>query len=458
LKDPWIGSDIFFAEITAVRQLIRTGKLSPRELFRAVLDRIQRCDAHLNAFISLNSAFQSDDHDSDQEKGLPLHGIPVSIKDLFLTKGTPTTAGSRVFSTGIAARSDAEIVRRLKSAGALILGKTNLHEFAYGITNENEHFGPTRNPWDTSRISGGSSGGSAAAVAAGCSYASIGSDTRGSIRIPSACCGISGLKPTYGSLSTQGLLPLSPSLDHAGPMARSVRDLELLFSVLANRGPSTRNQEPPEGRRLRLGICDYYFRNLHPETEIALEQAIQLFEEAGHSIRRVKVSGLDEALAASGQISSAEALFYHDPHLRRFPQGYGPSVRKRLEAGYDISALDYLNAMESRRRFAREFRRTFNRIDCLLGAVLPGPPPVIGCRTVDSGRTQEEVLLAFVRLNAPQNMARVPALAIPCGFTKSGLPIGMQLIANAHCEDVLFTLGREFQQRSDWHLRRPSSQ
>jgi aspartyl-tRNA(Asn)/glutamyl-tRNA(Gln) amidotransferase subunit A len=445
-----LDQDLLFADLTTVTRLLRDGELSQRELLEAVLDRIKFCEPRLNAFISLNRA-------ATDPAGGPLHGLPVSIKDLFLTLETPTTAGSRVFGKGIESGADAEIVKQLKRAGALIIGKNNLHEFAYGITNENEHFGPTRNPWDISRISGGSSGGSAAAVAAGMAYASIGSDTRGSIRIPSACCGISGLKPTYRRLSTRGLVPLSPSLDHVGPMARSVRDLELLFSLLApGRGNPAEDSAPPASR-LRLGICDYYFRNLHPETESAIKKAILVFEEAGHSIHHpVALAGLEEAFRASGQISSAEALSYHDPHLRRFPEGYGPSVRRRLESGYSVSALDYLNAMETRRRITREFQRIFDQIDCLLAAVVPGPPPLIGSGTVDTGTGQEDVLPAFVRLNAPQNMAGVPSLTIPCGFTGAGLPIGMQLIAAAHREALLFAVGSGYQARTDWHLRRPS--
>jgi aspartyl-tRNA(Asn)/glutamyl-tRNA(Gln) amidotransferase subunit A len=443
--------DLSFADIPTAARLIESGELTPKQLYGAIRDRIQKYDNRLNSFVSLVELPDHNEAAHDPED-TPLRGIPVSIKDLFLTKGVPTTAGSRVFGKGKVSRYDAEVVSRLKRAGALIVGKNNLHEFAYGITNENEHFGPTRNPWDLSRISGGSSGGSAAAVAAGLAYASIGSDTRGSVRIPSACCGVSGLKPTYGSLSTRGLIPLSPSLDHVGPIARSVRDLELIFGLLRDDRP----KHAPLGPRVRIGVCDYYFQDLHPETESALRAAIILFEEAGYSIHRVAIAGLDEALTASGHISSAEALRYHDPHLRRVPENYGPNVFKRLERGYSVSALDYLKAMETRRQIKREFRKVFEQIDCLLGAVVPGPPPLIGCGTVETGKGQEDVLQAFVRLNAPQNMAGLPALSIPCGFTGHGLPIGMQLIADAHREDLLFALGVAFQQRTDWHLRHPA--
>lgn len=304
-----------FLGLRAVGRRIATGQLSPLEVADAAIGQIDALEPSLNAFIWRNPNARREAERADQmlRKGGPtgpLHGVPLTIKDLILTRDAPTTAGSRVFEEGLRGTRDAPVVRRLRRAGAILLGKTNLHEIAMGVTTVNEHFGPTRNPWDPARVAGGSSGGSAAALAAGFGYGSVGTDTRGSIRIPAACCGVTGLKPTHGLVPTEDVIPLSWSLDHVGPMARSVEDTAVLLGVMA--GGRARFERwlaavdaAPD--RLHIGLCPYYMHDLDPAIERAVADAITLFERAGHRLVEVEIAGLPEAHVASGMITGAEA-------------------------------------------------------------------------------------------------------------------------------------------------------
>src|SRR5712692_302162 len=265
--------DLAFASATEVARAIAARDVSPVEVVEATLKRIQRLNPTLNAFIAVREQARADAQEAERKLPRgdlgPLHGVPISIKDLILTRDLPTTAGSKIFGQGLTSRHDAPVVRRLRRAGAIIIGKNNLHELALGVTNLNEHFGPARNPWNTACVPGGSSGGSAAAVAAGLGCASIGSDTRGSIRIPAACCGVTGLKPTYGLVSTEDVIPLAWSLDHVGPITRSVEDGALLLGAIVGRTAArhyvTALERPV--RELRFGICEYFLRDLDREVE-----------------------------------------------------------------------------------------------------------------------------------------------------------------------------------------------
>ncbi len=442
--------------IASVRSDLRSGKYTARELVDDLFRRIEALQPVLNCFLTLNEKCLDDASRIRREDTRPLAGIPVTIKDLILTHDMPTTGGSRVPSPCDVQSRDALSVNRLRKAGALMVGKTSLHEFAFGITNENEHFGAVRNPWATERMSGGSSGGSASALAARLGLGSVGTDTRGSIRIPSACCGICGLKPTRGLIPINGVIPLSRTLDHVGPMATSVTDLQALFSVLCQK--SSRHPRRSRKRASRwpvLGFISDYFTRVEPEVTNAVRRALRLFEEAGFPILEVNLPELNETLAASDVISRAEAVTFHDRFLTEHPEGYGPQVRERLRSGYQLTAVDLVRAEQQRRRAIEAFRRIFRQVDCLLGPTLPVTAPQIGTHTVEIGGEREPIVPCFVRLTAAQNMAGVPSLSIPCGFSDQGLPVGLQLIAGQRRESILFELGELYQERTDWHLRLP---
>ncbi len=457
------GWDLF-SSVEGTARAIRHGKLSPTDVVRAALQQIERCNPRLNALISLSptaldAAFAIERKVRAGQSVGPLAGVPVSIKDLILTRDLPTTAGSRVFGTGLTSKKDALLVRALRRAGAVVVGKAHLHEFAFGVTNENAHFGPARNPWDPDRVSGGSSGGSAVSVAAGMCLASIGTDTRGSVRIPSAFCGLVGLKPTLGTIPLEGVLPLSWTLDHAGPIVRRVRDAALLFQVLRPRGRTDYLAALSPGSRklrLRLGVCDYYWTRLDGETKDALDEAVEAFEKHGFQLYPVSIPSIDEALEASRILAASEALAYHRKFIRDKPQAYDPAVLERLRQGETISGVQMAEALHLRRGLIESFREAFRRVDCLVGATVPSLPPRVGQGHLSINGEQEPIVENLVRMNAPQNVAGVPALALPCGFSRDGLPLSMQLIAGFNQEASLFALGHWYQQRTNWHSRQPS--
>jgi aspartyl-tRNA(Asn)/glutamyl-tRNA(Gln) amidotransferase subunit A len=444
---------------------VRDGQVSPVDLVEDTFARIARVERPLNPFISL----QYDDARSAARRAAeslarpravlgPLHGVPISIKDLILTRDALTTAGSRVYGAGLQSDHDATVVRRLRRAGAIIVGKTNLNEFALGVTTENAHFGPTRNPWNTEYVPGGSSGGSAVAVAAGLGYASVGTDTRGSIRIPASCCGITGLKPTYGLIPTDGVLPLSWTLDHVGPMTRTARDSALLLSVLTGRHKVRETfgaalDRPPRG--LRVGIAPFFWQDLDEEVRTACERALALFELAGLEMRELDLRTPADALDTSSVICLAEAAVIHEPLLAESPDGYSPAVRTRLEGFSALTAVDLVKGERARLRAIEELNGAFARVDCLITPTMPALPPRSGEEHITIGGHQETVLRTLVRFTAPFSLTGSPALSIPCGFSKAGLPIGLQLVARHGREDILFRLAAHFQRETDWHLATP---
>jgi aspartyl-tRNA(Asn)/glutamyl-tRNA(Gln) amidotransferase subunit A len=383
-----------------------------------------------------------------QRKGSlpPLFGVPVSVKDIVLTTEAPTTAGSKIFGDGLVAERDAPVVRHLRRAGAIIIGKTNLHEVALGVTSANEHFGPVRNPHDPARVAGGSSGGSAVAVATGMGPLSVGSDTRGSIRIPASCCGVTGLKPTRGLVSVEGVVPLSPSLDHVGPIARTAAECALMLEVMA--GPRYAGRFVKAARKsakgMRVGVSEFHLRDLDSTIQKPIDAAIRQLGKLGCRLHDVRMPLLDEAHTASIAISASEAVAYHDRFLKTNPDAYGPLVRKRLQDAYKWTALDLLRAQETLKTVTAVFAGIFEKLDCLVGAVLPVQPPKIGETTVKVNGEEVGVVDAFTRLNAPQNMAGVPALSVPCGSV-NGLPVGLQIISAIGCDDDALRLGAAFQ-------------
>jgi aspartyl-tRNA(Asn)/glutamyl-tRNA(Gln) amidotransferase subunit A len=448
-------------------RLVEARTLSPTEIADATLRRIARFEPELHAFIRRSDTVRDEARRVERALGrrtartrdpLPLAGAPISIKDLILTRNSPTTAGSRTFGEGVASRHDAPVVARLRRAGAVIIGKTNLHEIAMGVTTVNEHFGASHNPWDRTRIAGGSSGGSAVAVAAGMGAASIGTDTRGSIRIPASCCGITGLKPTRGLVPTADVIPLSWTLDHVGPMTRTVEDAALLLGVLAGSTQRARRWlaavEAPVSS-LRVGLSPYYFTDIDAEIERAVREAIAVIERLAGPARPVEIAALDGAQPASAVITGAEAIAYHDARLRANPEGFGPLVRQRLARGAELTAIALVEAERTRAAVGEGFARAFREVDVLVAPTVAALPHRIGEHAVQIDGREANTLDAFTRLASPQNMAGLPALSIPCGFSAAGLPIGLQLIAAHGRDDVVLALGAAYQRETDWHLRRP---
>lgn len=444
---------------------IRRRRVSPVEVVDEVLARIERENPRVNAYLAVfaeparRAARRAERLVRQRGATLPpLLGVPVSVKDLVLTTEAPTTAGSRIFGDGLVAARDATVVRRLRRAGAIIIGKTNLHEVALGVTSANEHFGPVRNPWDPDRVAGGSSGGSAAAVAMDLGPLSVGTDTRGSIRIPAACCGITGLKPTYGLVPIDGVVPLSPSLDHVGPMARSAAECARMLEAMV--GPRAAGRYVPATRRsvrgLRVGISTFHLRDLDAAIQRPIDTAIRDLSKLGCRVSEVTMPELDEAHHASIVISASEAVAYHDRFLTATPEAYGPLVRERFLNAYRWSALDLLRAQATRHAVAEAFARVFTDVDCLVGAVLPSIPPRVEETSVTVNGRSVGVVDAFTLRNAPQNMAGVPALSVPCGFTGRGLPVGMQVIAARGQDATALRLGAAFQAATDW-VRSPTA-
>lgn len=451
--------DLCYLSIAELVEVFRQKTLSPLEYVRLLRSRIERLNLTLNLFLSLNpelelAAAESERRWRNGSQRSDFEGVPFSVKDLILTREVPTTAGSRIFGDGIRTDSSGPAVARLQQLGMLLLGKTHLHECAFGITNENAHFGPARNPWDPARMTGGSSGGSAGALAAGLGPASLGTDTRGSIRIPSACCGTAGLKPTFGRIPVQGVLPLSPKLDHIGPMARSSADVERLFRGLL--GAETVRLPPvPSISGIRMGLVGYFLRGLDREVETAIGTALRQFERGGVELVKLKLKGVEDALDASDVISKAEAVATHHENLLNRPDRFDPKVRERMIAGYDLHAVELVRALQVRRRCETEFEAAFQQVDCIAAAGLPVEAPLLGTEIVGLPSGDEPIVRCFVRLHAPQNMARVPSMVFPCGFTASGLPVSFQLIGRRGNDELLFRLGRFYQQETDWHLKRP---
>lgn len=448
-----------------LRDGIASGALSAVEVTERALTAASSVGAELRAFIALDpegarrAARQADELRTSGRPLPPLHGVPLGVKDLIRTRGLPTTGGSRALGRGLSGTRDALVVERLRAAGAVILGKTNLNEFAYGVTGENAHFGDTANPWNGERLSGGSSGGSAVAVAAGVVPGAVGTDTRGSIRIPASCCGITGLKPTRGRIPTRGVLPLSRSLDHVGPMARSARDVGLLFHVMAG-GPVP--DTVPQGigagsvRSLRIAVSSFLRDRLHPEVEAAFEEALEVLTGLGMQLVEVEVPELTGSLESSAVIAAAESLAVHDRRVRERGSAFDPAVLARLEKGRALTALDLARALKHRRALSRAYRRLFQEVDLLVSPTLPGLPPVRGAGVMEVAEGEEEaVLSAFCRFLAPQNMTGTPALSLPCGFSRSGLPMGLQLCAAAGADELALAVGCAFQEATDWHRRRP---
>jgi aspartyl-tRNA(Asn)/glutamyl-tRNA(Gln) amidotransferase subunit A len=427
------------AEPHTVAELARA--LEARALSAALatarcLDAIADRNPLLNAFIAVfadGALEQAREADAEIAAGRyrgPLHGVPISLKDLIDVSGAPTTAASRV-REGHVARTDATIVRRLRAAGAVVVGKTNLHEFAFGTTNEDSAFGPARHPLDPGRSPGGSSGGSAASVLADMAYASIGSDTGGSIRIPAAACGLVGLKPAFGDIPTDGVVPLSPTLDHVGPICRSVEDAQILFDVLRGDPISRRVQKDPPhtARGVRLGLLrEYFMARLDAEVASGFDRACARLRDAGVELHEVAVAHAGDIASIYLHIVLPEAASYHATTLEQRAEEYTPNVRLRLEMGRYILAEDYVRALRGREILSAEVDAALHGCDGLLLPSLAVPATRIGADTVHVAGSDEPVRNIMLRETQLFNLTGHPAITVPCGTTVDGLPIGAQIV------------------------------
>jgi aspartyl-tRNA(Asn)/glutamyl-tRNA(Gln) amidotransferase subunit A len=438
--------------IDEIGRKLRTRELSAAGLVETCLGRIDAEDKKLNAFIRVmadearRQAAEADrEFAAGRDRG-PLHGIPIAIKDLIDLEGIPTTAASRV-RDGHRADTDATVVAQLRRAGAIVIGKTNLHEFAYGTTSEDSAFGPVRNPYDPSRSPGGSSGGSAVAVAAGMAVAALGTDTGGSIRIPAAACGTVGLKPTYGEVSVDGVVPLSRTLDHVGPFARTVSDAWLLHRVLVGQAEHARLRAAPIGT-LRLGVPRTYFCELlDDEVRSEFERALSDLIQAGAHIDEVSIPHVWATPAVYVHIHAAEAAEYHARTLEAEVDRYTPNVRLRLEMGRYILAEDHVRARNACEHLRREVDAALEGRDALILPTLPIPAPPIGVETLPIGGSEQPVRALMLRCTQLFNLTGHPALSMPCGTTSQGLPCGLQLVGRRFETDALMRVALAVEMR-----------
>jgi len=467
-------TDLVWKSMGELARLVATKAVTPVEVVQAHLDRIGALDGTIKSYITVMgdsaraAAKAAEARVNARETLGPLHGVPIGLKDLYCTKGVKTTGGSRILGNWMPTE-DATVVTRLADAGGIMLGKLNMHEFAYGPEGLNAHYGTPWNPWDrnTHRICGGSSSGSGAAVAAGLCAGALGSDTGGSIRIPSSLCGLTGLKPTYGRVSRAGALPLAWSLDHVGPMCRSAADCALMLGAMAGydpRDPSTSVLPVPDYAAaltgqvtgLRIGLLGRFFlESAGAPQRQATEQAVKTLEGLGASVREITLEQMKHAAAASAAVISAESYAYHEPWLRTRATEYGPDVRERLLVGAFVSGSEYLKGQRVRRLIRDEVDRVLGDVDVLIAPTLPIAAVPVGAREVDIDGKPQPVRPSLVRYTRPFNVSGHPVASVPCGFTVDGLPIGMQVIGRTFDEATVLRLADAYQRVTDWHTRRP---
>ncbi len=454
-------------DISTVQSLFRRDELSPVELTKNYLARIERLNPHLNAFITVTAGSalaEAQEAEREIRRGQwrgPLHGIPIALKDLIDTKGVPTTAASAVYKNRVP-DEDAEVVSRLRKAGAVLLGKLNLHEFAYGGTCVPSAAGAVRNPWNLQRISGGSSGGSGAAVAADLCLGALGTDTAASVRHPAAYCGVTGLKPTYGRVSTRGVVPLSWSLDHVGPLARTALDAALILEAIAGHDPKETSSAreateaysglmlaPTAG--LRLGrVQSPYFEDLDADIEAAVNTALDTLTNLTAGVHGVTLPYNNLLMT----IASAEAYAFHRTYLLSTPDLYQPMTRNRLEHAAMISAADYILARREMEQLRLQADSVFNHVDLLVTPTTAISPIDISDGHLDPPLPASGTPLEF-RNTHMFDVLGLPAISVPCGFTRKGMPIGLQIAGPRFAESRVLSLAHAYQQVTDWHRRKP---
>src|SRR5436309_2964609 len=456
--------DPVYATIRDIGGRFRRKTLSPVELTRTLIERIERLDPKLNAFVTVTADRALADAKAAEtalargDISSPLLGIPVGYKDIYATRGVVTTGGSALLADWVPG-ADSTCVARLQKAGAVMLGKLITHEFAFGIQFPGHRYPPARNPWDLERMPGGSSSGSGAALAAGMAFGALGSDTGGSIRGPASFCGIAGLKPTYGRCSRTGVLTLSWTLDHTGPMARTVEDCAYLLQALAGydaADPASSREPVPDYvaplgrgvRGLRVGVPrEYFFEGIDPEVEKAFEQALATLRQLGASVEDVQIASIQSS-GAFMAILLAEAFAYHERDLRMHPERFGEILRERLLAGGLITASEYVQAQRLRARLRGEMADVLHTVDALATPTSPPPAPTF--------TAVYDPEYGFPRGNtSPFNLTGLPALAVPCGFSSSGLPLSIQITGRPFDEATVLRVGHTYEQATDWHTRHP---
>jgi aspartyl-tRNA(Asn)/glutamyl-tRNA(Gln) amidotransferase subunit A len=454
--------------IAEAARLISGRQLSPVELTEACLARIANLDARLRAFITVTrqeamaEALKAAHAIANGNYKGPLHGVPFALKDLFDTAGIRTTAGSRILAERVPAE-DAAVTERLSEAGGVLVGKLNMHEFAFGVTGVNPHYGTIENPWGRGRSAGGSSSGSAAAIASGMALAALGTDTGGSIRIPAALCGITGLKPTYGRVSRRGVTTLSWALDHVGPMARTAADVAILLQAIAGHDPADPTsseapvpdylqelEDPRNLKRVRIGVPrEYFFDNVDAEVLNAIRDAVTVLGERKADLIEVALPHISEASAAATAILLPEALAFHRRWLSERPEDYGEDVRARLDLGLAYPAVAYVEAQRFRSLIVEQWRQhVFDKVDLLVTPTTPVPAP---------GQDEDvlQVTMNLTRFTNPINLLGLPAASVPCGLSAGGLPIGLQIIGRWFEEALVLRAANAYQHATDWHTRTP---
>ncbi len=436
------------ASLLEQREIVRAKKISPAELDAECRRRIEELNPKINAFIALLPPQKI-----SAPPEAPLYGLPIAVKDLFDVAGFPTTAGSKKFFAQNIAAEDSAAVAKLKAAGAQLPGKTNTHEIALGVTNNNPHYGACRNPWNKTRISGGSSGGSAAAVAAGMVSAAIGTDTGGSIRIPASLCGVVGFKPTFGRISMKGVFPLSWNLDHVGTLTRTVADAALLLQVLSGydeRDPASapeladedwRNfKQPVAGARIAFAMGNFIEEVSDPETLECVQRAAATLRTLGARVTDYNADFLREAAAANGLMVQADAAAVHRERLKEHPDWFGADVRQRLQMGAAFTAVEYALARRTQSEIKRKLALFFRDFEALILPATPIPaPPLEGEDALERARL-------LTRFTAPFNLTGLPAMSLPCGFTRAGLPIGLQIVSRAWSEATVLRVAHSLEQ------------
>ena len=437
--------------VVALAERLRAGELSPREAVQSYLDRIERIDGAVNSYITVRAdeaLAEAQALEDAQERG-PLWGVPIAVKDVIDVAATRTTAASRILADNVAAH-DAEPVRRLREAGALLLGKLNTHEFAYGAMTTSRHFGPAHNPWSLDRICGGSSGGSGAAMAADLAAGTLGTDSAGSVRIPAAFCGVTGVRPSTGLVPNGGVVPVSWSIDTVGPIARSAEDCALLLDVIAG----TRTDLGGDIEGLRIGVVDALVERADARVAEVVSAAVDELAALGARVGRADVPLLDEAGTINQLVMLPEATNVHLRWMRERLADYGPDVRARLLAGLLLPPTAYVTGLRARRWFDAGIEELFERFDLLAAPAMPIVPPLLGEDTVEVRGETMPYRLALIPFNSPWSLVGLPAASAPCGLV-DGLPVGLALVGRRRDERTVLRAAHAFQQSTDWHERRP---
>ena len=455
-------NELLFDTIENVANAIKNKQISPVELTQMTLKQISEHEPRVNAFITVmeeEALAQAKVLEAELSNGDvrgPLHGIPIAVKDILETKGVKTTGGSKIFDNWIPS-NDAVAVQKLKDAGAIIIGKANLHEFAMGATTENPHYGNAKNPWNVTRIPGGSSGGSAVATATGMAFGAVGTDTAGSVRLPAAMCGTVGFKPTYGVVSKRGCLPFSWSLDHVGPMTRSVQDAAIMLEVMkghdsrdpgsAKKSVAVLSDSLQDLKGVKLGFYEpYMFAGIDADVKKVIEAAFHQLESLGAEIVPIDLPGIDEALNGLKAIAQSEVVSVHEPFLKKYGHLYGDDLKYRFDFGSDISANVYLRAQRRREQFVRETIKQMNGIDALVGPTNVQPPFEIGTMVPEMAISN-----MFTLGKTPlANILGFPALSVACGFTSENLPVGLQLIGKPFTDQRVLQIGDCYEKSMPW--------